>query len=330
VAKKGGALPAFEELELIRREGRVPVRRFLARLGIPRSTWYAWRAAHLHGRAVRRWPAPVVDGLAPRAAETAHRYAAWGHRKIWAMLRADGVQVSASSVERALRRQQLLQPRRYQAERRQLAAHRKAVFLDPPARRNRVWQADFTEFETSCGGTWRILPVLDYATKVNLVAPISATSTARDAIEAIELAITEAGRLLGHSLLEDCTEPRTCEVEPLVIVTDNGPAFKSADFAHFIARHPELRHVRTRHRAPETNGVVERWNGSLKYEHLYRQEIPDVLALDEEVRVYRELYNWVRPHEALGFATPMSRYLADPLDDPAASNLSMPETVQDS
>jgi putative transposase len=43
---------------------------------------------------------------------------------------------------------------------------------------------------------------------------------------------------------------------------------KSAGFVHFIARHPELRHVRTRHHVPETNGVVERFNESLNYEHL--------------------------------------------------------------
>ncbi|MGH2382579.1 MAG: IS3 family transposase, partial [Candidatus Limnocylindria bacterium] len=128
MAKKGGALPAFEELELIRLEGQLSVRRFLARLGIPASTWYAWRAAHLHGRPLRRWPARVVDALEPAAAETAHNYAAWGHRKIWAMLRADGVRVSASSVQRALRRRGLL-PRRYHAERRQLAAARRATFI---------------------------------------------------------------------------------------------------------------------------------------------------------------------------------------------------------
>ena len=34
-----------------------------------------------------------------------------------------------------------------------------------------------------------------------------------------------------------------------MIVTDNGPAFKSADFIHFIARHPELRRDRRRARA---------------------------------------------------------------------------------
>lgn len=331
MAKKGGALPDFATLELIRREGGLPVRRFLARLGIPRSTWYYWRAGALHGRPVRRWPAPVVDVLEPAAAETAHKYSAWGHRKIWAMLRADGVAVSASSVERALRRQALLQPRRYLAERRQLAAARKQVFLDPPVRRNRVWQADFTEFETSAHGTWRILVVIDYATKVCLAAAVTATSTARDAIESLEVAIGEVERLLGHGLLDDCVDPASGAMRPCVIVTDNGPAFKSADFVHFIARRPELRHVRTRHRAPETNGVVERFNRSLKYEHLYREEIADVLELTDQVRAYTELYNWVRPHETLGQVAPMVRYLADQsiglesLPDP---NLSAPETVQ--
>lgn len=269
-----------------------------------------------------------MDALEVAAADQAHRYAAWGHRKIWAMLRADGVHVSPSSVERALRRRGLLQPRRYHAERRALAAARRATFLDPPARRNRVWQADFTEFETSRGGTWRIMIVVDYATKVCLAAAVTATCAARDAVESIEVAIEEAERLLGGSLPDDCTG---CggELEPLVIVTDNGPAFKSTAFGRFIARYRELRHVRTRHHAPETNGVVERFNGSLKYEHLYRLEIPDLLALHEAVQDYRALYNAIRPHEALGFATPMSRYLASPESPPPrGSNLSEPQTVQ--
>lgn len=324
MAKKGGALPAYEELELIRTDGGLSVRRFCGRLGIPPSTWYYWRSGHLHGRAVRRWPAPVVDALAPRAAETAHRYAAWGHRKIWAMLRADGVRVSVSSVERALRRQSLLQPRRYQAERRALAQARRATFIDPPRRRNRVWQADFTEFETTRGGTWRILVVVDYATKVCLAAAVTGTSAARDAIESLELAIAEAERLIGAELIVDCADRATGEIEPLTIVTDNGPAFKSVDFVRFFARRSELRHVRTRHHAPETNGVVERFNQSLKYEHLYREEIADVIALATAVEAYRELYNWIRPHESLGQVAPMVRYLAAP----AEPHLSEPESVQ--
>ncbi len=188
------------------------------------------------------------------------------------MLRADGVRVSRSSVLRALARRDLLLPVRYQAERRQLAVARRALFVAAPTRRNRVWQTDFTEYETTRGGVWRIAPVVDYATKVCLAAPVSGTTTAHDAIGAIEAAIAEAERLLGHPLLDDCVDRDTGELTPVTVVTDNGPAYKSSDFLRFIAGRPELAHVRTRHHAPETNGVVERFNGSLKYEHLYRLE----------------------------------------------------------
>jgi transposase InsO family protein len=303
----------------------VPVARFLLRLGIPRSTWYHWRAAHLHGRPIRHWPAPVVDAIEQAAAEQAHRWSAWGHRKIWAMLRADGVRVSRSSVLRALARRDLLLPVRYQAERRQLAVARRAVFVAAPVRRNRVWQTDFTEFETTRGGTWRLAPVVDYATKLCLAVPASGTTGARDAIAAIETAIDEAEHLLGHPLLEDCVDPRTGALEPVTIVTDNGPAYKSTDFLRFIASRPELAHVRTRHHAPETNGVVERFNQSLKYEHLYRLEVADVIALVDEADAYRDLYNAIRPHESLDFDTPIRRYLAHP-----GSHLSEPESVQES
>lgn len=50
------------------------VRRFVARLGIPRATYYYWRSAHLQGREVSRWPAPVVDAIEDAAAEKAHAY----------------------------------------------------------------------------------------------------------------------------------------------------------------------------------------------------------------------------------------------------------------
>ncbi len=208
---------------LIRTEGQIPVARFCARLAIPRATWYYWRSGQLHGRPVRRWPSPVVDRVEERAAETAHKYAAWGHRKIWAMLRADGVRVSASSVQRALRRRQLLLPVRYQAERRQLAARRRETFHAAPTRRNRVWQTDFSEFETAGGGTWRISAVVDYATKFCLAATVVPTTAARDAIESLRLALSEAESVLGRPLRDDCLDPQTGELQCLTVVSDNGP-----------------------------------------------------------------------------------------------------------
>lgn len=328
MAKKGGDLPAFDELEAIRREHTVPVTRFCHRLGIPRSTWYHWRAGTLDGRPVHRWPAPVVDAIVERTAEEAHRYAAWGHRKIWAMLRADGIRVSASSIERAMRRRDLLQPRRYQAERRHLAARRKAAFRLDPTRRNRVWQADFTVFETSAGGTWRLGVVVDYVTKVCLATAVLGRTAAHDAIDMLRTAIEEAERLCDRPLLEECLDPATGELQHLVVVTDNGPAFKSLGFARFVGERVELEHVRTRHYAPETNGVVERFNQSLKYEHLYRLEIRDVLELDAACEEYRQFYNEIRPHEAIGFDVPLARYLVEPAWPPREPHLSELESVQ--
>jgi transposase InsO family protein len=261
---------------------------------------------------VRRWPAPVVDRIEEKAAETAEHHQAWGHRKIAAMMKADGVPVSASSVERALRRRKLLLPARYLAERRENARRRKQRFLSPPRRRNRVWQMDFSRFETAAGGWWNICAVVDYATKYCITAPVTGTQAARDAVASLRSAIEVAEELLGRPLLEDCVDPETGELEHLTIVTDNGPAYKSDAFIRAIMARPELEHVRTRHYSPGQNGVVERFYRTLKYEHLYRLEIADAIDLEAEVKAARSIYNDIRPHEAIGLITPASAYLQDP------------------
>jgi transposase InsO family protein len=97
---------------------------------------------------------------------------------------------------------------------------------DPPRERNRVWQLDFSEFETTRGGIWRICSVI------------------------------------GCAL-----------------------------------------------RSPQTNGVVERFFGTLKYEHLYRAIIGDGNALAVEVNCFRHTYNTPRPHQALGDRTLRQTYL---------------------
>ncbi len=141
---------------------------------------------------------------------------------------------------------------------------------------------------------------------------MTGTQGARDAVAALEHAVSSAERILGRPLLEDCVDPSTGELEHLTIVTDNGPAYKSDAFIRFIMSRPELEHVRTRHYTPGQNGVVERFYRTLKYEHLYQLEIPDAIELAEQIEAHRQVYNEVRPHESLGQVTPMSVYLADP------------------
>lgn len=290
------------------------VSRFCELVAIPRATWYrhARRAAMERLPARGPWPAPVRDRIEQPAAQLALEWPAWGHRKIHALLAVDGFHASQATVRRALARRGLLQPVGYQRERRELAKARKAAFVETPTRRNRVWQTDFSELETSGGGTWQMSGVVDYVAKLALCCPVTTTKTWRDAVAALEDARSAVEGLLGVSLLEDCTCSQTGELTPVIVVSDNGPCYRAVGFARYIASRPELQHVRTRHRSPGTNGVIERFYESIKYEHLYRHEIDDGPALADHVNGYLDVYNRQRPHETLKFALPIDRYIAIP------------------
>ena len=296
---------------MIRTDSGCSVSRFAELVGVSRRTYHA-RLARMRAGEVAKgpWPAPVVDRIEPTVAKYAAEWPAWGYRKIAAIAAADGADVgSPASVKRAMARRDLLQPVRYQAERRQLAAARREAFVEAPVRPNRVWQADFTQFETTAEGIWRLCPVVDYATKVALACPLATTQGATDLIFALHSAVEAAEALLGRPLVVDCVDAATGEIIPLVVVIDNGPAMKSVAVARWFAARPHLTHVRTRHRSPHTNGVVERWISTLKYEHLYRHDIASGVELADHVEAFRATYNTIRPHQTLDQTPPLTAYL---------------------
>lgn len=78
------------------------------------------------------------------------------------------------------------------------------MFHDPPTERNRVWQTDFSEFETAEGGIWRICAVIDYAAKHYLAVGITPTGRSVDALACLDVAVVEAEGVLGlHDLRDD-------------------------------------------------------------------------------------------------------------------------------
>jgi transposase InsO family protein len=232
------------------------------------------------------------------------------------MVRHDGHVVSEATVLRRLRDRGLILPDQYQRERRRLAERRKAAFAKEPTGPNQVWQLDFSEFETTRGGIWRLAGCRDYWSTYEHRFHVSPTANQHDAIDAIELALAEYEAIFGHPLLESCpVDLETGEVLPVVtIVTDNGGPFRSFRFEAFIASHPELAHVRTRVRTPGQNGSRERGFGTLKYERLFIDEIEDAVTLADRAEEYRVEYNTIRPHEAIAWNRPQEVHLglADP------------------
>ena len=300
-------------------------------IGVPERTWRRWQARARVGASVRGpWSRPARQSARELALAHALAHPAWGHRKVWAMVRHDGHVVSEATVLRLLRDEGLIQPADAQRERRRLAQRRKAAFAVEPSGPNQVWQLDFTEFETASGGTWRIAGCRDYWSKYEHRWHLSPTANQHDAIDAVELALADYEALFGQPLADACgLDPETGEILPAVtIVTDNGGPFRSFRFEAFIAARPELRHVRTRVKSPGQNGSRERGFGTLKYERLYLDHIDDAVALAERAEDYRLEYNRVRPHEAIAFNRPEEVHLglADPTIPTFQTKKTLPTT----
>ncbi|MFD0855390.1 integrase core domain-containing protein [Actinomadura adrarensis] len=78
-------------------------------------------------------------------------------------------------------------------------------------------------------------------------------------------------------------------------------------------------HAKTARRALYLSSV-----GPLKYEHLYRIEIDDLPALARETETYRQIFNHIRPHQALGGHRPIEIYTDPPLHPNFQSRVSEP------
>jgi hypothetical protein len=66
----------------------------------------------------------------------------------------------------------------------------------------------------------------DYVTKLSLACPVSTTQTWRGAVETLEQARHAAAEPLGRPLLDDCVDPISCELQPVIGVSDKGPCYR--------------------------------------------------------------------------------------------------------
>ena len=170
-------------------------------------------------------------------------------------------------------------------------------YLHKPTGINQLWQADFTEVELKGYGTYYSTNVVDYFSRYALVCYLSPSHTAEDLKGALNRAIFEAGRILG----------KCCFPEEMILVTDNGPAMKAKSFKKYI-KDSIFRHIFARGHHPQTIGMLERFNESLKYERIYRREYKDPVEASQDIEAYRVKYNTFRPHEALGYRVPEEFY----------------------
>jgi transposase InsO family protein len=105
---------------------------------------------------------------------------------------------------------------------------------------------------------------------------------------------------------------RRRRVEVQRVLTDNGNGYRSRVFAT-ACRRGHTRHLRTRPYTPRTNGKAERFIQTLLREWAYAWPYRTSAERTATLPSWLHLYNWHRPHTALGGQPPISRVV--PSDD---------------
>jgi len=98
---------------------------------------------------------------------------------------------------------------------------------------------------------------------------------------------------------------------PASVHTDNGTEFVNRNVHGYL----ELRQVQWKHgpsHTPEAQGLIERFNRTLKEECLMWAEPTNILQLQECLDKFREHYNRLRDHSAIGYRPPEVVHFAQP------------------
>ena len=280
------------------------------RYEISRETGYVWlrryQAVGLEGlreksRATQRHGNQTSAEIEQMVLELREAHSRWGPRKLKRVLEDNEpgrVWPAASTIGALLKREGLMAGRR---KRRRTAPYTEPLaHADGP---NRVWCADFKGwFRTGDGERIDPLTITDaHSRYLFRCQAVEKTDTAR--VQAIfEAVFREYGM-------------------PEAIRTDNGAPFAStaiAGLSRLAVWWMKLGIVAERIAAghPEQNGRHERMHRTLKQETAQ----PPAGNRREQQRVmerFRQEYNQVRPHEALGMRTPAAVYELSPRSFPA-------------
>lgn len=153
-------------------------------------------------------------------------------------------------------------------------------------------QMDATRFSLGDGSCWAYL-VLDVETRCLLNLQVVRSLSASSAVTALQT---------GLRVLRDLGIQ-----EEILVMTDGGSDFTSAAFQDACQEVGNW--VRARVSQKGGMGVLERTNRTLKYEFVFREEFVTMQQLRDGTVRFRDWYNQLRLHSALGYACPWAKLL---------------------
>ena len=249
--------PASEKLEIIRlvEESHLSTRVTLAKLGIPRTTFYRWYDRYLQrGEAGLQDQSPkpkhvwnrVPDEVKRKVVDLALQETELSPRELAVTLTdQERYFVSESTVYRVLKAHDLITSPAF------IVLKAANQFKDKTTSINQLWQTDFTYIKVLGWGWFYLSTVLDDYSRYIVSWKLCTNMRAKDVTDTLDLALQASGCDQVHVV----HKPR--------LLSDNGSSYVSGDLAEWL-QNKGMKHSRGTPYHPQTQGKIERWHQTLK------------------------------------------------------------------
>ena len=276
--------------------GSYSVQRVCAAFDVARSSFYAWRMDEARegpleprgkrGPKIRLTDADLLNEIRDDLATSPFK--GEGHRKVWARLRVlRSVRVSRKRVLRLMRENRLLSP--YRVPKAPPRKHDGTIMTDAP---NVMWGTDGTRvFTVKDGWVW-IFAVVEHWNAECLGWHVCKVGHRFNALQPVGMAVKEVFGAVGRDMARG-----------VALRMDHGTQYLSDHFLNqirFWGLAPSFAFIEE----PQTNGVAERFNRTLKEQAIYGHIFNDIEEVHVAVRAFVEVYNEHWRIEKLGFLSP--------------------------
>ena len=193
----------------------------------------------------------------------AKQYGRYGYRRVTALLHAAGWSVNHKRVERIWRREGLKVPQK-QPKRGRLWLNDGSCIRLRPEYPGHVWAYDFVEARTHDGRKFRILAIIDEASRAERPKVPAMRSIVGMAVEGC-LALIVARQLMHEDVLAALADLFIERGPPAHIGSDNGSEFIAIEVQKWLGK-IDVKTLYITPGSPWENGYNESFNGSLRDE----------------------------------------------------------------
>jgi putative transposase len=223
---------------------------------------------------------PDDGAMRRRLRELAAQRRRFGYRRLHILMTREGLVMNHKKLRR-LYREERLAVRRRSGRKRALGSRAPMALPQGP---NQRWSLDFLSDAFTDGRRFRILAIVDDFTRECLALAADTSLPGLRVARELDALILARGR-------------------PAMIVSDNGTELTSMAILHWSQeRQVEWHYIAPS--KPQQNAFIESFNGRLRDELLNETLFVSLSHVHEILSLWKDDYNTIRPHSALGNLSP--------------------------